>query len=227
MLPPIPKSTLTTTWCLTSSIEIFDLSELFNSIKTSISKPVFGSSNHGTTCLSFSKLVEEKSLQMDRFPFSNRQGIIVVRSWTWFIRMWHYRCRCMFRTFPTRRREFHGDISTSRRIYDWPSFMTPRKCGRTESALLQSRLYQVFYFSLVIFSPYSGTFYPTSMKIRPDGRLVVRFKTVARFTGMFVLEHPGRYNSRIVENSRVKHTCSSSFSMSSSPFIMIISSFHF
>jgi len=37
-----------------------------------------------------------------------------------------------------------------------------------------------------------GTFYPTSMKIRPDGRLVVRFKTVARFNGMFVLNHPGR-----------------------------------
>ncbi|CBY08706.1 unnamed protein product [Oikopleura dioica] len=36
-----------------------------------------------------------------------------------------------------------------------------------------------------------GTFYPTSMKIQPDGRLVVRFKTVAQFTGMFVLEHPG------------------------------------
>ena len=31
------------------------------------------------------------------------------------------------------------------------------------------------------------------MKIQPDGRLVVRFKTVAQFTGMFVLEHPGRY----------------------------------
>ena len=40
-----------------------------------------------------------------------------------------------------------------------------------------------------------GTFYPTSMKINPDGRLVVRFKTVAQFTGMFVLEHPGRYKA--------------------------------
>ena len=152
---------------------------------------------------------------MDRLNNRNEQGIRIFRSWTWFIHMLRCQFPCMSRTFPTRQREFHGDISISRQICDWPSFMTQRKCGLTESALLQNRLFLVNWFYSSSFIIFSGTFYPTSMKIRPDGRLVVRFKTVARFTGMFVLEHPGRYNSRVAKISRVKHTCSLSFSLCS------------
>lgn len=33
--------------------------------------------------------------------------------------------------------------------------------------------------------------YPTSMRINDDGRLVVNFKTEARFRGQFVMFHPG------------------------------------
>lgn len=33
--------------------------------------------------------------------------------------------------------------------------------------------------------------YPTSMNINNEGRLVVNFKTEARFRGQFVMSHPG------------------------------------
>lgn len=33
--------------------------------------------------------------------------------------------------------------------------------------------------------------YPTSMRINEEGRLVVNFKTEARFRGQFVMSHPG------------------------------------
>lgn len=34
--------------------------------------------------------------------------------------------------------------------------------------------------------------YPTSMRINEEGRLVVNFKTEARFRGQFVMFHPGK-----------------------------------
>lgn len=34
--------------------------------------------------------------------------------------------------------------------------------------------------------------YPTSMRINEEGRLVVNFKTEARFRGQFVMSHPGK-----------------------------------
>uniref|UniRef100_UPI001EAEB209 FRAS1-related extracellular matrix protein 2-like n=1 Tax=Oncorhynchus gorbuscha TaxID=8017 RepID=UPI001EAEB209 len=36
-----------------------------------------------------------------------------------------------------------------------------------------------------------GSMYPTSMRINEEGRLVVNFKTEARFRGQFVMSHPG------------------------------------
>ncbi|XP_076321017.1 FRAS1-related extracellular matrix protein 2-like [Tachypleus tridentatus] len=40
-------------------------------------------------------------------------------------------------------------------------------------------------------SQLQGNLYPTSMRIREDGRLVVNFRTEPRFKGQFVLSHPG------------------------------------
>lgn len=34
--------------------------------------------------------------------------------------------------------------------------------------------------------------YPTSMRINEEGRLVVNFKTEARYRGQFVMSHPGK-----------------------------------
>lgn len=47
-----------------------------------------------------------------------------------------------------------------------------------------------------------GAMYPTSMRINEDGRLVVNFKTEARFSGQFVMSHPGK---RVVLTPR-RHT---------------------
>lgn len=44
---------------------------------------------------------------------------------------------------------------------------------------------------------FAGAMYPTSMRINEEGRLVVNFKTEARFRGQFVMSHPGK---------RVTHT---------------------
>lgn len=38
--------------------------------------------------------------------------------------------------------------------------------------------------------------YPTSMRINDDGRLVVNFKTEARFRGQFVMSHPGNLKTQ-------------------------------
>lgn len=40
-------------------------------------------------------------------------------------------------------------------------------------------------------SVFIGAMYPTSMRINEEGRLVVNFKTEARFRGQFVMSHPG------------------------------------
>lgn len=40
-------------------------------------------------------------------------------------------------------------------------------------------------------SAFKGAMYPTSMRINEEGRLVVNFKTEARFRGQFVMSHPG------------------------------------
>ncbi len=43
-----------------------------------------------------------------------------------------------------------------------------------------------------LFSVLIGAMYPTSMRINEEGRLVVNFKTEARFRGQFVMSHPGK-----------------------------------
>lgn len=40
----------------------------------------------------------------------------------------------------------------------------------------------------------AGSLFPTSMRISEEGRLVVNFKTEARFHGLFVMSHPGKWN---------------------------------
>lgn len=43
---------------------------------------------------------------------------------------------------------------------------------------------------------FAGALYPTSMRINGQGRLVVNFRTEARFRGLFVSTHPGTvYNA--------------------------------
>lgn len=41
-------------------------------------------------------------------------------------------------------------------------------------------------------SPPLGALYPTSMRINEQGRLMVHFRTEARFRGLFVESHPGK-----------------------------------
>ncbi|KAM4702076.1 FRAS1-related extracellular matrix protein 2 [Discoglossus pictus] len=43
-----------------------------------------------------------------------------------------------------------------------------------------------------------GSLYPTSMRINEEGRLVVNFKTEARFNGLFVMSHPGTSLSSMI-----------------------------
>lgn len=43
-----------------------------------------------------------------------------------------------------------------------------------------------------LFPALIGAMYPTSMRINEEGRLVVNFKTEARFRGQFVMSHPGK-----------------------------------
>nr|CAB3247089.1 FRAS1-related extracellular matrix protein 2 [Phallusia mammillata] len=47
-------------------------------------------------------------------------------------------------------------------------------------------------------SELQGYLYPTSMRIRDDGRLVVNFRTEARFRGQFVADHAGTENVAMV-----------------------------
>lgn len=61
---------------------------------------------------------------------------------------------------------------------------------------------------LLLYAP-SGAMYPTSMRINEEGRLVVNFKTEARFRGQFVMSHPGTLLTLIVRSSAHSHphTC--------------------
>lgn len=70
----------------------------------------------------------------------------------------------------------------------------------------------VFYRSVVIkllLYASSGAMYPTSMRINEEGRLVVNFKTEARFRGQFVMSHPGTLLTLIVRSNAHSHpnTC--------------------
>lgn len=50
------------------------------------------------------------------------------------------------------------------------------------------------YLLLFVLSCFAGALYPTSMRINEHGRLVVNFRTEARFRGLFVTSHPGECN---------------------------------
>uniref|UniRef100_A0A8C5DN43 Calx-beta domain-containing protein n=1 Tax=Gouania willdenowi TaxID=441366 RepID=A0A8C5DN43_GOUWI len=80
-------------------------------------------------------------------------------------------------------------------------FHSPVAVGGWQHFDLQSELKLTFVYDTAILwqdgvgSPpeaeLQGAMYPTSMRINEEGRLVVNFKTEARFRGQFVMSHPG------------------------------------
>lgn len=56
-----------------------------------------------------------------------------------------------------------------------------------------------------------GSLYPTSMRISEEGRLVVNFKTEARFHGLFVMSHLGKLNLQISSAVKKKTDTSPKF----------------
>lgn len=50
----------------------------------------------------------------------------------------------------------------------------------------------------------TGSLYPTSMRISEEGRLVVNFKTEARFHGLFVMSHPGKLNLQLCSTVKIQ-----------------------
>ncbi|XP_035282659.1 FRAS1-related extracellular matrix protein 3 [Anguilla anguilla] len=87
-------------------------------------------------------------------------------------------------------------------------FHSPVAVGGWQHFDLQSELRLTFVYDTAILwqdgigSPpeaeLQGAMYPTSMRINGDGRLVVNFKTEARFRGQFVMSHPGTSLSSMV-----------------------------
>nr|XP_023654914.1 FRAS1-related extracellular matrix protein 3 [Paramormyrops kingsleyae] len=87
-------------------------------------------------------------------------------------------------------------------------FHSPVAVGGWQHFDLQSELRLTFVYDTAILwqdgigSPpeaeLQGSMYPTSMRINEEGRLVVNFKTEARFRGQFVMSHPGTSLSSMV-----------------------------
>ncbi|KAJ8000694.1 hypothetical protein DPEC_G00183020 [Dallia pectoralis] len=87
-------------------------------------------------------------------------------------------------------------------------FHSPVAVGGWQHFDLQSELKLTFVYDTAILwqdgigSPpeaeLQGAMYPTSMRINEEGRLVVNFKTEARFRGQFVMTHPGSTLSSMV-----------------------------
>ncbi|KAM6972363.1 FRAS1-related extracellular matrix protein 3 [Aplochiton taeniatus] len=87
-------------------------------------------------------------------------------------------------------------------------FHSPVAVGGWQHFDLQSELKLTFVYDTAILwaegvgSPpeaeLQGAMYPTSMRINEEGRLVVYFKTEARFRGQFVMSHPGTSLSSMV-----------------------------
>uniref|UniRef100_A0A3Q4MAS0 Fras1 related extracellular matrix 3 n=1 Tax=Neolamprologus brichardi TaxID=32507 RepID=A0A3Q4MAS0_NEOBR len=87
-------------------------------------------------------------------------------------------------------------------------FHSPVAVGGWQHFDLQSELKLTFVYDTAILwqdgigSPpeaeLQGAMYPTSMRINEEGRLVVNFKTEARFRGQFVMSHPGTSVSSMV-----------------------------
>ncbi|XP_013413797.1 FRAS1-related extracellular matrix protein 2-like [Lingula anatina] len=81
-------------------------------------------------------------------------------------------------------------------------FHSPVATGGWQNYDLSSQLRLTFVYDTAILwqngigaedgsSELQGFLYPTSMRIRKDGRLAVNFRTEARFRGQYVLSHPG------------------------------------
>ncbi|KAK7930560.1 hypothetical protein WMY93_006955 [Mugilogobius chulae] len=87
-------------------------------------------------------------------------------------------------------------------------FHSPVAVGGWQHFDLQSELKLTFVYDTAILwqdgigsppeSELQGAMYPTSMRINEEGRLVVNFKTEARFRGQFVMTHPGTSVSSMV-----------------------------
>lgn len=58
-------------------------------------------------------------------------------------------------------------------------------------------------FSVRVYVFLPGALYPTSMRINDQGRLVVNFRTKARFRGLFVESHSGGRIKRTGEFERL------------------------
>lgn len=117
-----------------------------------------------------------------------------------------------------------GNTLTCSRSSNSPLCMTRPFFGRTASAAHRRPSFRVRSWSalspphndisyrsvitLLLCAP-SGAMYPTSMRINEEGRLVVNFKTEARFRGQFVMSHPGTPLTLIAHSSahsRPPHT---------------------
>lgn len=89
-------------------------------------------------------------------------------------------------------------LSQPKRYQQAPSQTTDMTSGNERVGLVFCR--SMIYFSsasrinLVNWLLLPGSLYPTSMRISEEGRLVVNFKTEARFHGLFVMSHPGKLN---------------------------------
>lgn len=68
------------------------------------------------------------------------------------------------------------------------TFLYMVNSNRHEYKLINHSYLSDVFICVIIFI---GAMYPTSMRINDEGRLVVNFKTEARFRGQFVMSHPG------------------------------------
>ncbi|XP_038617794.1 FRAS1-related extracellular matrix protein 2 [Tachyglossus aculeatus] len=90
-------------------------------------------------------------------------------------------------------------------------FHSPAGAGGWQHLDLQSELRLTFVYDTAILwtdgigSPpqaeLQGSLFPTSMRISEEGRLVVNFKTEARFHGLFVLSHPASVASSTITST--------------------------
>lgn len=99
----------------------------------------------------------------------------------------------------------HCINSCLRRILSQPKRYQQAPSQTTDMTRANERVGLMFHRSVIYLSSASGinlvnwlllpgSLYPTSMRISEEGRLVVNFKTEARFHGLFVMSHPGKLN---------------------------------
>lgn len=102
-----------------------------------------------------------------------------------------------------------------RRILSQPKRYQQAPSQTTDMTMGNERVGLVFHRSVIYLSSASGinlvnwllppgSLYPTSMRISEEGRLVVNFKTEARFHGLFVMSHPGKLNLHFSSTTKTK-----------------------